>query len=110
MTEDLGQSPQSVEQPAPAPAPAAAPAPAPAPQQPVIRIVTDQKSGNKKVKRAGGAVIRTIIWIIVIVVVLLLALFASAWIAGFTNANGYPILFNDGEYQGMIDWIRSAIR
>jgi len=105
MTEDLGQTPQTTGQPAQTSAAATAPAPEAVGQQTIINIV----SGKKK-KSALGAFIRAIIWIIVIVVVLLLALYVSAWIAGFTNADGWPILFDKGEYGGMIDWIRAAIQ
>ena len=78
-------------------------------QQPVIQIVTDKSRSGKKARRAGGAVIRFIIWIIVIIVVIAAALYISAWIAGFRNADGWPILFNKDGFTGMIDWIRSAI-
>ncbi|MCL2757684.1 MAG: hypothetical protein FWD43_06365, partial [Coriobacteriia bacterium] len=87
MTEDLGQSPQAAEQPAPAPAPAPAQATDAVGQQTIINIVTEKP---RKKKSVLGAFIRAIIWIIVIVVVLLLALYVSAWIAGFTNADGWP--------------------
>lgn len=93
MSEDLAQSPQSIEN-----------------AQPATQVVTSQRKVNKKSKRAGSALVRFITWLIVVVVVIVAALFVSAWIAGFRNAAGFPILFNDGGYQGMIDWIRANVR
>ena len=108
-------------QPAPAPEPQVAAAPAPQPQaavpvvitqQPIIKIVTETKKKSAG-RRAAGAIVRFIIWLVVIVVVIALALYISAWIAGFTNADGFPILFNKTingtDYTGMIDWIRASL-
>ena len=77
-------------------------------QQPVVQIVADEKN-RKKSNSSGGTAVRVVVWIIVVIVVILLALFISAWIAGFSSVFHIPIPFVQGGKGDMITWIAGQI-
>ena len=80
------------------------------PTEQTIKIVIEQPPVPTRKKRTGLKVLRAVIWTAAVILVILLALYIAAYVTGFKNGNGWPILFSEGENQGMLNWLSEAFR